>query len=158
MSSLRRSWRCVRLSEAWGLTWRLADASPHEVASLNVRRSKANSHRHNAPHFACLCPKTQLLCLQSVKRRLEQGPQWLVVALFVFGVHFLSQLVVSVRNGCDLQLRRSKSGGSSKRVFRLHLTVDEEGTVTTTVSATTFREVRKDYLLAVHVCSRRASL
>ena len=39
------------------------------------------------------------------ERQLKQGPQWLVVALY-----FLSQLVVSVRSGCDLQLRRGRSG------------------------------------------------
>ena len=36
-ATLRHSWRCVRLSEARGVTWRLADASSHEDASLNVQ-------------------------------------------------------------------------------------------------------------------------
>ena len=50
--------------------------------------------------------------------------------LFVLDVHFLSQRVVSVRTDMTFNYAEVK-GGSSKRVVRSHLTVDDEGTVTT---------------------------
>ena len=152
MSSLRRSWRCVRLSEAWGVTWRLADASPHEVASLNVRRSKANSPRHNAPHFACLWSQNTALVFAKCEKATGTGPSMARRRAFRIQCP-LPFPAGCVRNGWDLRPRRSISGGSSKRVFRFRLTVDDEGTITTTVSATTFREVRKDYLDALPTLS-----
>ena len=162
-------------SEARGVTWRLADASPHEDASITqtgpCSGDRKRSHLGTMLLILRVCVNNGLylrklevrlpLCLQSVQRRLEQCPQWLVVALFVFGVHFLSQLVVSDRSGCDLQLRQSRSGRGSKRVFSSHLTVDHEGTVTRrTVSATTSRGAGRTTCSwkLHHVCSRRASL
>ena len=58
-------------------------------------------------------------------------PWWLAVALFIFGVHFLSQLVVLVKYGGVRQPRQNEALGSPKQVCRSHLTVDDENTVTT---------------------------
>ena len=93
MSSLRRSWRCVRLSEAWGVTWCLSPT--HLGTMLFILR---------------ICVNNGFTALNGSSSR-----------VFVFGVYFLSQLVVSVRSGCDLQLRRNRSGGSFKRFLQVAL-------------------------------------
>ena len=80
-------------------------------------------------------PKTRPLCLQSVKRRLSASTS------------FPSRLFPS-GSRCDLQLRRSSSG----RQLQTGLQVAPCRWMTRapsrrTVSATTFRGARKDYLL-----------
>ena len=41
-------------------TWRLADANPHEDASLSVQAIKNDSPWHEDPHFPCLCDERAL--------------------------------------------------------------------------------------------------
>ena len=48
-------------------------------------------------------------------RRLKQCPRWLVVALFVVGVNFLSQQVVPVESRGDLQLHRFVLDGGLRK-------------------------------------------
>ena len=123
MISLCRPWRCVKLSEARGCHVvsgrRKSTLGCFAQCSADRKRTHIGTKllilqfcMNFGPYLRKLkvrLSKTRPLCLQSVKRRLEQGPRWLVVALFVFGVHFFCQLVVSVRSGCNLQLRRGRS-------------------------------------------------
>ena len=152
--------------------WRLAHTNPHEDASLNVQAIKNDSPWHEDPHSPCLCvewalaSKTRSTIVPNtaiVFTKCEEaiGTMTSMALRHAFRIRRPLPFPAGCfrQNGHDLQLGRMK-GGSSKRVFLSHLSVDDEGTVTMNGVSKEIpwgRQTTCSWKLH-HDCSRRASL
>ena len=180
MSSSRRSWRCVKLSEAQRVTWRLADAGPHEDASLT--RTGPCSGGQKRTHLGTMLLILRVcvnngLYLRKLEVRLSQNTALVfakceeatgTVPSMARRRAFRSRRPLPFPAGCFRQgadvtfnYAEVEAVGSSKRVCRSHFTVEDEGH-RHDERCQQRRSVGRGRTTCswklYHVCSRRASL